>query len=238
MTVTNERISPGVAGAGAVRRLYRRLPARWLYRVALPEALLPGNSRLIKTHELFQPAYRRVIHIVRDPRDAAVSFFHYLRRIGKILVREGDDVPASFDRFIGAYILGRLDSRGDWRRHTLSFVDAERSGAAEFLRLRYEDLHAAPVDKVLEIGDWLKLSTDRLRAEAVAARCSFEAMQASERRELDSDHPALPAAAIRSRLPTVRDGRVGGWRAVLTDAQQRRFAAWVDALALMGYPPA
>ncbi len=35
------------------------------------------RPRLLKSHEPFQPRYPRVIYIVRDPRDVAVSFYHH-----------------------------------------------------------------------------------------------------------------------------------------------------------------
>src|SRR5215470_5689419 len=35
------------------------------------------RPRILKSHECFQPQYRRVIYIVRDPRDVAVSYYHH-----------------------------------------------------------------------------------------------------------------------------------------------------------------
>src|ERR1700731_2244023 len=38
---------------------------------------LRSKPRLIKSHESFDPRYPRVIHVVRDPRDVAVSLYYY-----------------------------------------------------------------------------------------------------------------------------------------------------------------
>ena len=54
-------------------------------------AALPDGGRLIKTHEPYMDRYRRVVHIVRDPRDVAVSYWYFLQRIGKIEMRPDDD---------------------------------------------------------------------------------------------------------------------------------------------------
>src|SRR5256886_16759673 len=35
--------------------------------------LLPGKGRLIKTHELYNPAYPRAIYLIRDVRDSLLS---------------------------------------------------------------------------------------------------------------------------------------------------------------------
>src|SRR6185437_14168175 len=42
------------------------------------------RPRYFKSHECFDPRYKRIIYIVRDPRDVAVSAYHFnlkLRRI-------------------------------------------------------------------------------------------------------------------------------------------------------------
>ena len=50
-------------------------------------ASLPGGGRLIKTHEPYNHRYSRSIHLVRDPRDVAISYWSFMQRIGKIVVR-------------------------------------------------------------------------------------------------------------------------------------------------------
>jgi hypothetical protein len=39
---------------------------------------------IIKSHQYFDPRYKRVIYVVRDPRDVALSQFHFHRKRGLI----------------------------------------------------------------------------------------------------------------------------------------------------------
>ena len=53
---------------GTPKRIFDRIP----------------RPRIIKSHECFDPRYPRVIYIVRDPRDVALSQYHYHRKCRKI----------------------------------------------------------------------------------------------------------------------------------------------------------
>ena len=53
---------------------------------AVPRKLLRNvpRPRVIKSHEYFDLRYKRLIYIVRDPRDVAVSYFHFHRKFERI----------------------------------------------------------------------------------------------------------------------------------------------------------
>src|SRR5438874_11935634 len=53
----------------------QRIPSIYI----LPDRALRAmpKPRVLKSHECFVPRYRNVIYIVRDPRDVAVSYYHY-----------------------------------------------------------------------------------------------------------------------------------------------------------------
>jgi Sulfotransferase domain len=38
------------------------------------------RPRVIKSHQYFDPRYKRVIYVVRDPRDVALSYYHFQRK--------------------------------------------------------------------------------------------------------------------------------------------------------------
>ncbi len=82
--------------------------------------------RVIKTHQRYWPFFRqaRSILVVRDPRDAMVSHYHYVRNDLAV------GYAGSFEEFVRSWRFG-LDS---WFRHYASWRG--RCG----LLLRYEDL--------------------------------------------------------------------------------------------------
>lgn len=201
-------------------------------------SLLPGGGRFIKTHELFSPAYRKAIHLVRDPRDVAVSYFRFMQRLQKIVLRPGDDEAASFDRFIDALIAGRVDAFGTWQSHLLSWLDAADSRSADILRLRFEDLRADPVSGTQTIARFLGRDLAPVDAERIAQGSSIEQMRSAERSAIESGRSKVGQLGRRTGITLVNSGSVEGWRERMTPDQVARFAAFAEGLARMGYAPA
>ena len=205
--------------------------APYVGRHASAPVLLPRDGRLVKTHEPYWPVYRRAINLVRDPRNSAISYYKFLLNNGKVFVPRGMDDAVAFDRFIDAYIGGRLDAHGTWNGHVESWIDARDAGKADVLLLRYEDMRSDPVDGLSRVAQWLGLSVDRERVEGAVAATSLDAMREATR---DVVPPGMRRSASPS--PIVNNGLVEGWRAVLTEIQADRFGAFAEGLRRLGYP--
>ncbi len=212
--------------------------APYVGRHGTAPSIAPGGGRVIKTHELYRSPYRRAIHLVRDPRDVCISYFHYLQRIGKITIGEGDDLDASFDHHVNAFLAGRVDAHSTWQGHLLSWWQADKEGRCDILRVAYEDLRADPPVEIMRIADWMGRPIDDANARSIADRCSFERMRHAEHDARQNDPTVFGKVAIRSGMPLVREGRAGGWRERLTTDQQARFGAFAEGLSLMGYEAA
>src|SRR5215469_3021851 len=92
------------------------------------------RPRLLKSHECFQAHYPRVIYVVRDPRDVAISFYHHNVKARNI----PDDYR--LDDFVPRFIAAEFDSKfGSWRDNVLSWITL-RGENSNFLMLRYEDM--------------------------------------------------------------------------------------------------
>ena len=106
------------------------MSSRYLKRIPRP--------RIIKSHEYFDPRYKKVIYIVRDPRDVALSYYDFCAEIS------ADRRPVSRSRrFVSDFVGGRLSSVdwGTWGENVASWFYT-RSGRPNFLLLRYEDMLA------------------------------------------------------------------------------------------------
>src|SRR5438132_5015556 len=89
-----------------------RIPEIYFNRDRFLRAL--PRPRMLKSHEPFQPHYPRVIYIVRDPRDVAVSFYHHNVKARNI----HDHYPMS--SLVPRFIAGELDHKfGSWRNNVL-----------------------------------------------------------------------------------------------------------------------
>src|SRR5262250_992999 len=92
------------------------------------------RPRMIKSHECFQPHYPRVIYVVRDPRDVAISFYHHNVKARNI----PDDYR--LDDFVPRFMAGEFDRKfGTWHDNVLSWITL-RGKSPNFLMLRYEDM--------------------------------------------------------------------------------------------------
>lgn len=137
----------------------------------------PGGGRLLKSHESFQPTYRRVIYLVRDPRDVCVSYFHY-----KMAFSTDPQVEASFEVFSRRFLQGELDPYGTWSEHVCGWLCAE---AAEVLLVKYEDLLNDTSVWLERITEYLDLEVSRQERDQAIQACSLSALQKKERQERD-----------------------------------------------------
>jgi len=128
------------------------------------------RPRMVKTHGSFDPRYRRIIYVVRDPRDVALSQYDHLRKLRKI----DDEFP--MEDFIGRFLTGKLDrDLGSWGENVGSWL-ATRSHHAGFLLLRYEDLLDGTARELTRVADFAGLPTTPERISQAVERSSADKM--------------------------------------------------------------
>lgn len=160
------------------------------------------SPRTLKSHEYFDPRYKKTIYIVRDPRDIAVSYWHHHLKCR--LVNERD----SIDEFVSSFVHGSLDPFGTWHEHVGSWIGA-RQHTPDFLLLRYEDILSDPYRAAKRISTLASLAVSDEDIQHAVSESSFSSMSRKERM-----HGAEWALKHNTRedLPFVRKGTSRQWK--------------------------
>jgi hypothetical protein len=191
------------------------------------------RPRMLKSHECFQPHYPRVIYIVRDPRDVAVSFYHHNVKARNI----PDDYPMT--SFVPRFIAGEFDRKfGSWRENVLSWTLLRRNEST-FLMLRYEDMKRDPVTVLADIVAFLdRCSFGKIDSNSAALQRTIELSSPERMRALEKKEAAnwVLTKHTRSDKPFVRSAISGGWKTQLTPESVAAIeSAWGGLMQSLGY---
>ena len=192
---------------------------------ALRRTLRP---RLIKTHEYFDHRCRKVICIVRDPRDVVLSYYDFQRKYRHIA--DGYPMPS----YVNDFVSGNLNSRdwGTWGENVASWYYT-RGKSKDFLLLRYEDMMEDPVRELARAVGFLNIEADPARIEQAVQRSSADKMREMEKRE---SKDWVATKKHRQDIPFVRVAKSGGWREKLpAECVAQIEHAWGDLMRELGY---
>jgi len=185
----------------------------------------PCTGRLIKSHESFRPTYKRVIYIVRDPRDVCVSYYHYLRKIK----RGPGWNDLSFEDFVALFVDGDADRFGTWSEHVQSWKSAEE---AEMLNIRYEGMLEDPEGNLQNICDFLNLACTPAQIRSAVSACAIESLRAKEKKERSA------WSATRNADPSAHFFRQGGaknWNDEDRESIAKIETKWGAVMERLGY---
>lgn len=188
------------------------------------------RPRLLTSHEPFDPSYKTIIYVVRDPRDVAVSFYHY--SIKNRHIPDGYSLDKFVSRYIAAEVDPMYDRWGSWADHAMSWV-AMRQGRSGFLLLRYEEMVEAPERELAKVASLLKLDATPERFSRAAELSSADRMR---RLEKEQHKDWIQTSQTRKDKPFVRTAGAGDWRTSLSPAAVAEIeAAWGPAMQALGY---
>src|SRR5260221_2712807 len=186
------------------------------------------RPRIMKSHEYFDARFRKVIYIMRDPRDVAVSQFHFLRKRRRI----GDDY--SIEQFVTRFVAGETCDYGSWGDNVASWL-VTRQKSSDFLLLRYEDMVARTDAELTRVASFLRVpATPDFIAQTVE-RCSADQMRKLE----GAKATASVTKNTRQDIPFVRAAGSGGWKTSLPEKSTVELeTAWAPLMTWLGYEPA
>ena len=196
----------------------------------LPDRTLRRLPRVLKSHECFDPRYPKVIYIVRDPRDVAVSFYFYNLKVR--VIPDGYSMDDFVTRFVNANVVPYADRVGCWQDHVLSWVRL-REGKPGFRLLRYEDLLADPAKQLATLAPMLGLEPSPARIERAVQLSSASHMQSLEKKQ---SQQWVATKDTRQDIPFVREAKSGGWRNKLSPGALGTIErAWGSTMKELGY---
>jgi hypothetical protein len=216
------------------------------------------RPRLLKSHECFDPRYRRVVYIVRDPRDVALSAYHYDRKCRNI----SDDFPietyittrfmktdeyfGTWGEHAGSWLVNSknilhmarlknefLGTPGSWGENVMSWLGA-RGHDREFLLVRYEDLLVDTHQEMIRISEFLGLAAS---AENIARAIDLSSADNMRKLEIAQTDQWVTTKPSRKDILFVRSAKSGQWQDALPPAAiQVIEEAWGPVMQLLGYP--
>jgi len=197
-----------------------------IYQNSDSDLLKIARPRILKSHESFDPRYKKVIYIVRDPRDVFISYYHHHIKFKAI----GEE--ASLQAFLLPFLAGELDSFGSWSENVGGWLGA-REGDANFMLLRYEDMLADPIRELTRVAEFLSIKVDESRL-----KYAVRASSADEMRKMEKGQSLYWKATKNTRQdkPFVRAAKSGGWQTELSAeiADELSFA-WGAKMKALGY---
>ncbi len=120
-----------------------------------------------KSHDLPKKYHRRVIYVVRDGRDAMVSYWHMNRNLG--IKTELSDMIKK-DKYVFP---------APWHAHIQAWL--ANPFQAEILFIRYEDLSENPLREIQKIAQFAGLERDEAQIMRVIEGTKFENLQKKEK---------------------------------------------------------
>jgi hypothetical protein len=185
------------------------------------------RPRILKSHEPFDVRFRKVIYLVRDPRDVAVSEYHF------DLKKRYIESDVTLEQFVKRFIAGQTSSYGSWWEHAASWI-ATRHGNPAFLLVRYEDLLSDPIRETGKIAEFLGIQASPARLESAVQRSSADRMRKLEKQQADQ---WTGTRNTRKEIPFVRAAKSGGWKETLSAPSVEKIeVAWAPLLNFLGYP--
>jgi Sulfotransferase domain len=186
------------------------------------------RPRIIKTHQYFDHRYGKIIYIVRDPRDVALSYYDFHRKYRQI----SDDHP--LENWVDDFVRGNLTSSdwGSWGENVASWLYT-RGQSPDFLLLRYEDMIEQTPRELTRIARHFGIEVTPERLSRIVEQCSVDRMREMEKLE---ENDWVATRKHRKDIPFVRAARAGEWRSALPATCVSKIeSAWGGLMTTLGY---
>lgn len=156
-----------------------------------------SHPRLIKSHSMYDSKFRKIIYLVRDPRDVYVSYFFYLKK-----------------RLPENYSIHKFIKKGPvpnwWFEHVKSWINHPN-----LIVVRYEDLLKNPISEFHKIINFIpEYNFNEGLLEMAIAKSSFDKMTQVEKKY---GRNFLSSESKKVASQFMRKGIEGDWQNYLSN---------------------
>lgn len=191
------------------------------------------GQRFIKTHlpwhllpdQLKINSDAKIVYTMRNPKDQAVSFYHYC-----LLAHQ---INCSFDDFIEVFLENKM-VYGSSSQHMLEFY--KRRDQSNVLMVKYEDMKRDLPTVIRQCAEHLKVSrtltTDDI--DKLCEHVKFEKMEKNPSVNLETlvfQDPAVKEQIDHetyNKVKFIRKGQVGDWQNYFSPATNAKFDKWIE----------
>ncbi|CAC5371700.1 SULT1 [Mytilus coruscus] len=172
------------------------------------------SPRLLNTHCSFKYLPKKhiengckIIHMIRNPKDVCVSFYHHLKKQPNI------DFKGSWHDFFEIWMSEKC-LYGSWYSYEKEMEKAEKLYPGMIFTCYYEKMKKDTKREMKRLSDFLGIQCTESTLENIADATSFQNMQ---QHKLDSSKELDGKGFI------YRKGEIGDWKNHFTVAQNERF---------------
>ena len=184
------------------------------------------SQRIIKSHEAYDVRYKKVIYIVRDPRDVVISYWKHQQKMRIIPL----DYPLEL---FGKEFLHRNLPYGTWYGNVGSWLGA-RKATKDFMIIKYEDLLDDTVGTLKSILNGIDGFPPLRKDVSKAVELSdFNRMKKLEKQQFPKWKPMKKSI---KEINFMRSGSSGQWRTTLSpDLASSIWQQWGHLMREFGY---
>lgn len=185
------------------------------------------SPRILKSHEAFDRRYKKIIYIVRDPRDVVISYLKHQQKMRNI------PTDYSMDVFGEEFIKGALPA-GSWKEHVGSWLGA-KDGESNFILIRYEDLLKDTENTLRNIVSKITGFPVKREFYQAVVLSSFERMKELEKLQSGK---WLPTRNSDKNINFIRAGKSEQWKESLSPyLSEKIWKEWGNIMEQLGYQP-
>ncbi|XP_039271690.2 sulfotransferase 1B1-like [Styela clava] len=185
-----------------------------LEHIPLPRrVLLTHLPEELVNYEKLKKKNGKVVVLVRNPKDQAVSWFHFTKNRHFDGLR--DEISSDWNQFLSDYVQGKhpmITKPGQWYPDFLLGWNKHKD-EDNILFLVFEDMKRDPQKEIRRLANFLEVELNNERVSSIAQSTSFDSMKKA------ADAGAVDSAQVHKSLNMMRKGQVGSWKDSFTVAQ-------------------